>query len=1028
MRSSARPALGDTLAGRYRLEGELGRGGFGVVFEATDLVEDSTVALKLLPRRDETEATRTRREVAALRLLRLPGVVRFLDDGEAPDGQRFVVMEVVAGTPFPGLAGPVSWEAIRETVLSLLEALARVHDFGVVHRDLKPGNVLVDVAGRPVILDFGLSLGDRIGPESLESQGMVGTPAYLAPEQVRRSRVGPRTDVYSVAVMIFEALTGRLPHEGSSALAFLAAKLTQVAPRVREVAPHIDPIVAEAIDLSLSHRPEDRPESARALLAMLGGRQRAERDAVVMPWLGPRDAFHRVVAAIDGRNALDVVGRGGSGRTRCLDEALAAAGVTPLRVASGAAPLASLRSLVPLSAEDMGATLATALDRAEEGLAALLATGEVVVADPLEGVDGWTQQVLERCRDRGAVFRVMGRSRSAGPAVHLEPLPVEALEPLFDGPAQLLHIPEDGARLLHARTRGLPARVAAELRRWVRSGLASWRDGRVVVGRPTLERLASELEYVTSGEEAGVRDTLQLEPGRSAPPPAADFHANIRHWIQLAGANASVPLIAQAAQQPRWAVEAAVADLQRAGQVSIDGGGRLLVPGGRGAPVGWGSAELTGAHRRLADCLPAGALGRLFHLVCGGMLDQVAREAIAVARERAHAGRVTQAAGLLYEVLRIVRSSRERPGEVELLREAVIVAVAAGTEQALETACYELERAAAAPELEALSALTRVALHIQRGGGQPGLDELATLRPFTDERLELLRQTLKAEAAQGCPLEVARDVVRELCAWADARASQHALLLRAIWLGRLRYREGLYSDAARIYLDTLAILDDDEVPLARRLLAQLNAASALLEANDHGRAVALAADAQVAAAKARLPRLEAHAVWLLRHARYRAGEAQRPDLELVTAAEQLGVSGRAAVIAFGEGVIAWRSGQDAQACQLLLRASELAGKAGRTHLEADSTALAAALGAGLTTRRARELAAAARTEDPAMRVQSLGLLAFGLGEVLPEWRAEVDSLSERLAARDSRQRLDALSLDEALGYLRAPTRVGVKTA
>ncbi|MEZ4309091.1 MAG: protein kinase, partial [Polyangiaceae bacterium] len=155
-----------TLAGRYKLHALLGRGGNGEVWEAEDRLSTGRVAVKILDRGRGAAAARVRREVSALRLLHLPGVVHLLDEG-VESGRAYLVMERVNGEPFPGVPAPAAWERIEPVVTGLLETLSRIHAAGVVHRDLKPANVLVTPEGRPVVLDFGISHMESAGDQDL---------------------------------------------------------------------------------------------------------------------------------------------------------------------------------------------------------------------------------------------------------------------------------------------------------------------------------------------------------------------------------------------------------------------------------------------------------------------------------------------------------------------------------------------------------------------------------------------------------------------------------------------------------------------------------------------------------------------------------------------------------------------------------------------------------------------------------------------------------------------------------------------
>lgn len=172
------------IARRYRLRSLVGRGGHGTVWIADDLLLGNVVAVKLLDER-RTEWSRIRREIATLRALRLDGVVRLLDEG-LDEQQSFLVMEYVEGAPFPGVVQekPQHWAEIAECTLRILETLAHLHAAGVVHRDLKPDNVLVRHDGSPILIDFGLSSLLHSG-ESDAQHRLMGTPLYAAPEQLR---------------------------------------------------------------------------------------------------------------------------------------------------------------------------------------------------------------------------------------------------------------------------------------------------------------------------------------------------------------------------------------------------------------------------------------------------------------------------------------------------------------------------------------------------------------------------------------------------------------------------------------------------------------------------------------------------------------------------------------------------------------------------------------------------------------------------------------------------------------------------
>ncbi|MCA9539735.1 MAG: serine/threonine protein kinase, partial [Myxococcales bacterium] len=201
-RSSTRPDA--LIAGRYRLETVLGEGGFGRVWRAADTLHGDTVALKMVRALTPDELEWSRREVTALRWARLPGVVGLRDDG-LEGAWYFIAMEHVTGEPFPGCA-----DDLELTTRRLLEVLARLHTVGVLHRDLKPGNVLVDADGRPTLIDLGLARGRALRPG--EAQGFEGTVRYAAPEHRHFGISDARSDLYSVGVMLKDALAARGGH------------------------------------------------------------------------------------------------------------------------------------------------------------------------------------------------------------------------------------------------------------------------------------------------------------------------------------------------------------------------------------------------------------------------------------------------------------------------------------------------------------------------------------------------------------------------------------------------------------------------------------------------------------------------------------------------------------------------------------------------------------------------------------------------------------------------------------------------
>lgn len=269
--------------GRFELLRKLGAGGMGVVYEARDLDDGERVALKALRSITPSAATRFKREFRALADVTHPNIVR-LYELFATARQMYFSMERIEGVDFmswvraPGTrsdwsrdgttqGGPAPVPRLLSALRQLVAAVDAIHRHGKLHRDLKPSNVLVESSGRLVVLDFGLVRDTEAGVDHVTVSGAVmGTPAYMSPEQAGAEEVGPASDVYSIGVMLYQALTGRLPHSGgTTSVPMLIAK------RDRDPTPpshFVEGIPAdlEALCLRLlARRPTDRPSTTEIL-------------------------------------------------------------------------------------------------------------------------------------------------------------------------------------------------------------------------------------------------------------------------------------------------------------------------------------------------------------------------------------------------------------------------------------------------------------------------------------------------------------------------------------------------------------------------------------------------------------------------------------------------------------------------------------------------------------------------------------------------------------------------------------------
>ena len=256
------------IAGRYQIEGRLGVGGMSTVHLAFDQRLERYVALKLLAEHladDPTFISRFRREALAAARLVHPNIVQVFDFGfDEGQHQHFIVMEHVSGHSCAELLrdrGHLDVDQAVEIVGQACRGLEYAHRHGVVHRDVKPGNLLVSESEVVKLADFGIA---RATDQSSITQvgSVLGTAAYLAPEQARGEEAGPRADIYSLGVVTYQLMSGRLPYEASS-LSELALKQQREAPiPLDQLNDRVPRPLAQAVATALAIEPEDRPGDA----------------------------------------------------------------------------------------------------------------------------------------------------------------------------------------------------------------------------------------------------------------------------------------------------------------------------------------------------------------------------------------------------------------------------------------------------------------------------------------------------------------------------------------------------------------------------------------------------------------------------------------------------------------------------------------------------------------------------------------------------------------------------------------------
>jgi serine/threonine protein kinase len=282
-----RHSIGECVDGHYEIRALLGEGGMSEVYRALDKTTGREVVLKLphlAIAGDLAAFNRYRRELDVAAGLNHPGLQRLLSEPKA----RYMVLEYVDGETLRAhlaTRGRLPIEEVLRIGSELAETLQYVHEQGVVHRDLKPDNILIGPDGRVTVTDFGIAL--RLASRRLTFSHLsnaVGTPDYMAPEQVRGQRGDARTDIYALGAMLYELLSGEVPYPAENALDAMRRKVQTDPPLVRRVCPAVPLELEAVIYRMLRRKPEERYQSMAALAYDLG-----HLDAVILPEKYERD-------------------------------------------------------------------------------------------------------------------------------------------------------------------------------------------------------------------------------------------------------------------------------------------------------------------------------------------------------------------------------------------------------------------------------------------------------------------------------------------------------------------------------------------------------------------------------------------------------------------------------------------------------------------------------------------------------------------------------------------------------------------
>jgi len=480
---------------RYDIRERIGAGGLADVFAARDSELDREVALKMLrePDRDDAHVRRFLREGRLLSALRHKRLPRCHEVIELP--RPTLVLERLQGASLSQRirsGGRLRPDRVEEIAGALLDVLAFLHANGIVHRDVKAGNIYLERDGRILLMDLGLAV-DPTDVLTTTLGDVVGTYAYMAPEQIAGAEVDHRCDLYSLGVTLYEALAGRRPFRAEGASGYLEAHLKASPRPLKELAPTGTPSrLIHLIERLMARDPADRPYSARVALALLTG-QSLHDELRGPPLVGRSGVLGSLEAVLDAGGVVHIVGEPGMGLGRCARLAWTQArgrGVEVLSLRCG-----RVRDEAGLW-ESLSAALRPTLGRVrprEESVRAAL-SGLVGESPPLlmvEDVDALPRAAMDRLaaliQDTGvpAVTTSSGDAPSLpGHVITLRPISIDETRALIQGMLATRAAPPELVRGLHVFTGGLPAVLVYTVRDLHRRGALRWlgldADGRQI--------------------------------------------------------------------------------------------------------------------------------------------------------------------------------------------------------------------------------------------------------------------------------------------------------------------------------------------------------------------------------------------------------------------------------------------------------------------------------------------------------------------------------------------------------------------
>jgi len=267
--------IGQSL-GRYHILEQLGEGGMATVYKAFDTRLETDVAVKVIRTENLTLGTMERalkrfeREAKALARLTHPNIVKVTDYGEY-EGKPYLVMPYLpGGTLKQRLGKPIPWQEAARLLIPIAEALDFAHSQNIIHRDVKPSNILLTQSGQPMLTDFGIAkILDLEETQDLTgTSAAIGTPEYMAPEQATAKTVDRRADIYSFGIVFYEMLTGRKPFVADTPMAVLIKQATEPLPSPRRFVPNLPDAVEKVLIKALEKQPENRYQSMKEFMAL----------------------------------------------------------------------------------------------------------------------------------------------------------------------------------------------------------------------------------------------------------------------------------------------------------------------------------------------------------------------------------------------------------------------------------------------------------------------------------------------------------------------------------------------------------------------------------------------------------------------------------------------------------------------------------------------------------------------------------------------------------------------------------------